>query len=385
MGIYILLLIISPVLSIPINLIALLKNPLASHAKWHALLFAIGFAFIADHIVPDLGMDLYRYFQRMDQMADLSSLDAIRMEIEQFNTEFISYYLMYLISKTNLYGLYPAISTLYTYSVCLYIALQVVDRYGYSKSEARFLIVILLSWLASDAIVSGIRYNMAFTTLLIACYMDFILERKRPLTYAIYGATILIHSSFIVFIALRVLCLFMKSNKIIRFGIFVILGTWSLYFGSIADFASDVSFYNDGYLADKLDNYNVVHTGGRIGKFIIRYSKLIISALISYVLIKKYEEEKNRKDDMNLFNASNSLLVLGSLNRLIYVSRFFQVLSSFAPFFIIHLFRNSNETIYRAFIVILCVFFFYDQMSLFGIKLSDSLLSLCFQPIFNLI
>lgn len=384
MIIYVILLIFAPILSIPVNFIALLRTPKGVNAVKHACLFAIGLAFLAFHVIPDMGMDLYRYYLRMDQMLELQTLDAIRGEISSFNIEFISYYLMFIISKTGLYGLYPALSVAFTYSICLGIAIQVARVRNYTASETRLIILLLLAWLSSDAVVSGIRYNMAFSVLLLAVYYDYFLKKKNILSYSLYFATLLIHSSFIVFVFFRIILPFLKRYKLLRYIVFSILVTWSLYFGFIADIANNLSFYNDGYLTEKLEGYSVTHEGGRIGKYIVRYAKLLMCTIISIVLIKK-KETSNGEKTIELFNTSNALLVVGSFNRLIYVSRFFQVFTSFVPFYIIEVIRDIGKRKKMLFylVMFMCsLFFIYDQQSILSFKLSNSFIHLLFTPIF---
>lgn len=384
MIVYVILLIFVPVLSIPVNFIALLRAPKGINAVKHTCFFTIGLAFLAFHVVPNMEMDLYRYYLRMDQMLELQTLDVIREEISSFNTEFISYYLMFIISKTGLYGLYPALSVAFTYSISLGIAIQVSRVRNYTVSETRLIILLLLTWLSSDAIVSGIRYNMAFSVLLLAVYYDYFLGKKNVLSYSLYFTTLLIHSSFIVFVFFRILMPFLKRYKLLRYIVFLILATWSLYFGYLADMASNLSFYNDGYLTEKIEGYSFMHEGGRIGKYIVRYAKLLICVIISIVLIKKKETNENKKT-IELFNTSNALLVVGSLNRLIYVSRFFQVFTSFVPFYIIEVIRSISKggKILFYLIIFMCsLFFIYDQQSILGFKLSNSFIHLLFTPIF---
>ena len=384
---YLLLLVFAPVLSIPVNLIALLRRPNSEKAFKHAIFFSFGFAYIANFIVPDMEMDLYRYYLRMDEMKSLGTLDAIQQEISSFNTEFISYYLMYIISKTDIYCLYTAISVAYTYGVCLCILLKICISRNYTANETRITILILLTWLSSSAIVSGIRYNMAFTTLLLAFYFEYSLKLTKVVCIPIYFITLLIHSSFIIFVLLRILLSFCLRYKILRYIVFGILATWSLYFGNLADIANDLSFYNDGYLSEKLEDYSNVHEGGRIGHFIVRYAKLLVCFLISFILIRKSRSDDREKFSIEIYNIFNSLLVIGSFSRLLYVSRFFQVLTSFVPFYIIEILKDSDKQIkmLTCFIIaISSMIFLYDQQSTLGMRLSKDFLSLFFRPIFLL-
>ena len=390
MAIYILLLIFTPILSIPINFIALLKSPNNDNAIKYAILLSFGLAFLAYHIVPDMDMDLYRYYLRMDQMAEIQTLDAIRQEINSFNSELISNYLMYIISKTGYYGLYPAISVAYTYSVCLYVLISISRKRKYNSFDVRIAIFVLFAWLSSDAVVSGIRYNMAFTTLLLAFYLEYSRCAKKIICLPLYFAAMLIHSSFIVFVLLRILLPFMERYRIIRYVAFMIFATWSIYFGSLADIVSDLSFYNDGYLSEKLESYSEVHQSGRIGKYIVRFAKLLICIITSITLMRKHvrseERDKNLKT-VQIYNTANALIVIGAQNRLIYVSRFFQVLTSFIPFFIMDVLKDNNQrykVLISLIVVITSLFFLYDQQSTLGMHLSTSIVSLLFRPIFIL-
>lgn len=390
MVIFILLLIFAPIISIPVNFIAIIKTPNSGNAIKHAVLFSLGLAFLAYHIVPDMDMDLYRYYLRMEQMADIQTLDSIRQEISSFNAEFISYYLMYIISKTGYYGLYPAISVAYTYGVCLYVLIHICNERNYSTFDARIAILVLFAWLSSDAVVSGIRYNMAFATLLLTIYLEYSCSAKKIICFPLYFCTMLIHSSFIVFVLLRILLPFMERNKAFRYVAFAMFATWSIYFGSLADIANDLSFYNDGYLSEKLENYSTVHQGGRIGKFIVRFAKLLLCIIISITLMRKHtkaEENDSNLKSVQIYNTANALLVVGAMNRLIYVSRFFQVLTSFIPFFIIDVLKDNNKRykiLISLIVVLVSLFFLYDQQSTLGMRLNTSIASLLFKPIFIL-
>ena len=130
-----------------------------------------------------------------------------------------------------------------------------------------------------------------------------------------------------------------------------------------------------------------MHEGGRIGHFIVRYAKLLVCFLISFILIRKSRSDDREKFSIEIYNIFNSLLVIGSFSRLLYVSRFFQVLTSFVPFYIIEILKDSDKQIkmLTCFIIaISSMIFLYDQQSTLGMRLSKDFLSLFFRPIFLL-
>jgi hypothetical protein len=371
--------VVSPILSLPFSIWGIITNCQTKKVYGYIVITAASLAFVAFHISPEKGMDIYQYYMRMQQMSSLSTLDAAKEAIEGFQVEALSYYLMYFISKTGRYGLYAATSVFFTYTSCLSICCSIGQKKQYQKNEIVFMIFVLISWLASDAIFSGIRYNMAYTFLYIGIYMEYLSDRKKIWSYIMYACSILTHASIAVFILLRIMMPFCKRSKIIRNVLFALMAFWSLFFNYIESFLKGFSFFNITYLSEKVSTYSAVQSSGRFGVFAVRYTRLVLCVLIGICIADGLRHwYKNSEEDYSpqLYSAQVGFLTFGAFNRLIYVSRFFQVFAGLSPYYIIYFidsFKDRDRIIVKIFLICCSLIMIYNQLSVFEFSLDQSI------------
>ncbi len=373
-----LIFILSPIVSLPFSAYGLFKNCNRRSAFGYIFLISAVFAVLAFHIEPEKGWDVYQYYMRMQQMQSLSTLEAAKNAIDGFQVEALSYYLMYFISKTGQLGLYAAISTFFTYMTCLSITCSLGQRRGYSKKEIRLMIVVLLTWLASDAIFSGIRYNMGYTFFVLALYTEYVNKNKRVLTIVLYICSVLTHASITLFVGLRVILPLCRKNKIVRNVLFFLMSFWSLFFGQIESFLSGLTVFNTGYLSQKVSTYSYVQSSGNLGIYVVRYDRLFLCLMLALFLVFFIQKKKNDENkDPEIISAQVGFLVFGSFNRLIYIARFFQVFAALTPFYIVEFWNSITNRTIKIFIMLFLIFssmvLFYNQISVFEITLDIGL------------
>ena len=369
---------LSPIASLPFSIWGLYRNCHRRSAFGYIFFIAAAFSVLAFHIKPEIGWDVYQYYMRMQQMQSLSTLEAAKNAIEGFQVESLSYYLMYIISKTGKFGLYAAISTFFTYMTCLSITCSLGQRKGYSRKEILFMIGVLLTWLASDAIFSGIRYNMAYTFFILALFMEYVNKNKKVLSIILYICALLTHASITLFVILRMILPLCRKNRMIRNVLFFFMSFWSLFFGRLESMLSRLTVFNVGYLSQKVSTYSNVQTGGNLGIYVVRYDRLFLCLMLALFLVRFLrEKEYDTNKDPEILSAQVGLLVFGSFNRLIYISRFFQVFAALTPFFIVEFMRRISNRVTKMFVVLFLIFssmvLFYNQISVFEITLDVGL------------
>lgn len=374
-----LIFILSPIVALPFSVIGLYRNCNRKAAYGYILIISASLSVIAYHIEPEFGWDVYQYYMRMRQMQSLSTLEAAKNAIEGFQVEPISYLLMFLISKTGKFGLYPAISTFFTYFTCLSVTCSIGVHRSYSKKNVRLMLLILVTWLASDAIFSGIRYNMAYTFFVLALFTEY--TNNKCIAFAFYVCALLTHASITLFIVLRILLPFSRNSRFFRNSLFILMSFWSVFFGPIENLLSKFTFFNTGYIASKVSTYSYVQSGGSLGVYIVRYDRLFLCLTIALFLFFYLNRDLSKTNkDPEILGAQVGFLVFGSFNRLIYIARFFQVFAALTPFFIIEFLNKISDKTIKVFVLLFIMFsslvLFYNQLSVFEIELNVSFLQL---------
>ena len=151
---------------------------------------------------PVMGGDLGRYFKILDIMRNLpiTSMNNYATDPELFITNFI----FWLIAKTGIYNLLPAVSTTIVYGIGYYLISDYLVRVKMYNSFGSMLILQFMQ-LPLISIIENVRNVCAFSIVVLALYRELVQKRKTPITYLLYIVPCFIHSSVFVLIFSRIL------------------------------------------------------------------------------------------------------------------------------------------------------------------------------------
>ena len=201
----VLLTIISPTLSIPVCLFALLFVE-KKQKKYILIIFSFAIGAIVFNIIPNKSMDLYRYFEKIDYYRT----GKIDFYNDVLKSDPITYFLMYIVSKTNNNHYLPLISIIIFY-LFYYRAIEIIMRkYDLTSKGYNIVILYMLSLVIIIGTATGVRFSLAIAFFLNGiAYM--INNKKIGIVWFIIAA--LSHSTLLIPIAIY-LFIIIKKNKV---------------------------------------------------------------------------------------------------------------------------------------------------------------------------
>lgn len=198
--------ILLPPLGLPIGILGLWLD----RKQWKAYIFCISLAFASItysyQAVSDT--DIVRYWAMAESSANLSFFDGITLGYYgSANGEnlWVMNALLWASGRLGDVRLIPALSTFFVY----YISLYITSRIGmdYFISTGRYLSYIIFSLIALNyfSISNNVRNVCAFLMIGYATFRDVYQHKRNIPTYLLYFCPILIHTSAIILLLLRLL------------------------------------------------------------------------------------------------------------------------------------------------------------------------------------
>lgn len=155
------------------------------------------------------GADLSRYYMILEDLRPLKLNDAL--VYGYYKTTVITNVWMWLIAKTGNKQLLPCLTTLLIMGNLFYLISLEQKRVWTSHATKLHYLIILFAVVTLASITTCIRHAWMMSVFAIAVYRDLILGKRDPLTFLLYAATCLIHSSGIMLILVRLVSL-LKGN-----------------------------------------------------------------------------------------------------------------------------------------------------------------------------
>lgn len=151
---------------------------------------------------PVAGGDLGRYFKMLDIMKYLpfTSMNGYATDPELFVTNFI----FWIIAKSGIYHLLPAISTTTVYGVGYYLISDYLVRIK-DRNPFGLMLVLQFMQLPLIPIIENVRNIWAFSIIILAIYREIIQKRKNLFTYVMYIVPCFMHSSAFVLVLFRII------------------------------------------------------------------------------------------------------------------------------------------------------------------------------------
>lgn len=214
------LFIISPILSMPVVLLGLFLEK--KHKRYYCFLLSVMIGIICYYIVPNQGMDITRYYEYLDQIRYLPITEALKGISNQ--TEIITNIFFYLISQLNNNSLVVFFSSIIYYNILFYIIIDYCKIKELTNKQINMIIIyaMITIWIIPN--ILGIRYAIAMVVFLLAIYLDIVKQKKNIIYKLLYIIPILIHSSTILFLIIRLILLISnRKTKILVIAMIVLI------------------------------------------------------------------------------------------------------------------------------------------------------------------
>ena len=252
------LFIISPILSMPVVLLGLFLEK--KHKRYYCFLLSVMIGIICYYIVPNQGMDISRYYEYLDEIRYLPITEALKGISSQ--TEIITNLFFYVISQLNNNSL-------------VYIIIDYCKIKDLTNKQINMIIIyaMITIWIIPN--ILGIRYAIAMVVFLLAIYLDMVKQKKNIIYKLLYILPILIHSSTILFLIMRLILLISnRKTKILIIAIIVLISATPDFIFTLtqnlpgANIVESVSKSVQNYLIDgkeTFENINLLKIGLAIG------------------------------------------------------------------------------------------------------------------------
>lgn len=180
---------------------------------------ALTMALIAGRLIPVVRTDLFRYNQKMMELAELSYRDLLQQT--KLNDMLINQ-MFWAFGKLGWRFLLPAVSAFVLYSVMLEIYGCVLQRTDASKYLKFILLMFTMSIVSFYYSTEIIRNMLAFSISMYAVFRDLFQKKRNVYTIILYILPCMIHISSFVFIILRIsVWLFYSAYPLFLAGIFI--------------------------------------------------------------------------------------------------------------------------------------------------------------------
>lgn len=170
-----------------------------THWKRYIGFYVLTAALLAFSYVPLNEPDLVRYFEMLDDLKRTDLFQGLRFYDDGL---IVKNFLFWLVAKTGINALLPAISTGTVYFAAAYMTCKTAELWNMQKYIGWVLLLqtVLLPYLS---IVNNVRNICTFSLILLAVYRELILKKRNLATLLLYVLPCFIHDSAIVLIALR--------------------------------------------------------------------------------------------------------------------------------------------------------------------------------------
>lgn len=210
-----------PLLSIPVTFIGYIKDN--KHTVLYSLFLALGFGILAYYFQPPVRFDLFRHHLAIESMSPMTSVQLKKLLLNSY--EPLALVISYFISTLRNVDLLQFSVVTAGYWMLLYMLRDYAKRNSIKTYALVLTAVFVLSSFPLVNFMSGIWNYLAMIIFCFAFYLEGKNQNNKPLAYALYAITPLIHTS--MFLPISLLILFKlcseRFNKKLLFCIVIIL------------------------------------------------------------------------------------------------------------------------------------------------------------------
>lgn len=139
---------------------------------------------------------MYRHYESMNL---IKNLDFFEIFNSSYSLVYFNTIIMYIISLTGLFGLYPMLYVSIGYYLLFYMVLEYSEKNHNSKQDILMMILFVFSIFIFRDFISGLRNQFAFILCSFAIYIDYF-KNKTLIRNLIFILSLFIHTSVIIVI-----------------------------------------------------------------------------------------------------------------------------------------------------------------------------------------
>lgn len=344
--------ILFPILSLPFQLIGFLGNEKTKNKKIYGIYIAVIMGIIAFYIVPGEGLDLYRYYEIIEQMKNLSMKNFLNEYL--IRPELLINFCFWGVSKIGIKELITFITTTCIYAIVNYIYIDYLDKKNKQNTLSNiFIYIFIITILNFLHVASKIRNILAIAIYSLIVYMEFYKNKKNIFIKLAYIIPVLIHQSLILGIILRLMYNIdfttnKKNRKILGIICIIILVSPNLILLAGGFFSKIPGLYQ---VTSKINTYMINNVVASQTYYFFRIINLLIYIItINYTI--KYQKGKNKLYDAMIVNTYivTSLVIYYDI-----LDRFIHMLIFLNTCVLIDFIYIKNKNIIKEIILILSV------------------------------
>lgn len=375
----IILFLIVPIMSIPVLLIAFIKD--SKYRKIYGFLLAISLAIISFKIdIKELNVDLKVYYGQMSLLKFINFDEMFKILVSQ--KEPITNLMFFCIAKIGVYPIWQFITTFINYFIIFFILSDYAKIKNVGNKTFAVALIFIIILMNNIYLLSGIRNTFALTIYLCILYNEYIKQKKGIMYKILYVVPVLIHMSMVIGIIIRIL----MSINIKRFRNLIIIGF--IIYAVSPNMIVQISSLIGGLpvFSDLVTKMQVYLFDSRVLNFnsLLHIALLLYFIFVYYVLIKKRKREN--LEITNLYKALEIILIFNicSFN---YWDIFLRWSDISIILFALFLMDNTkiikikgNPNILIVFVIFIA-FLYIQYTNLKGLNISKNLNEYCYKNI----
>lgn len=375
----IILFLILPIMSIPVLLIAFIKD--SKYRKIYGFLLAISLAIISFKIdVKEIALDLKVYYGQMTMLKFINFSEMFEILISQ--KEPITNLMFFFIAKIGIYPIWQFITTFINYFIIFFILSDYAKTKNIGNKTFTIVLIFAIVFMNNIFLFTGIRNTFALMIYLCILYNEYIKQKKGIIYKILYIVPVLIHMSMIIGIIIRILMSAKKHKNLIVIGLIIYAVSPNLIV-QISSLIGELPVFSD--LVAKLQVY-------LFDARVINFNSLLHMVLLIYFIVVYYALVKKRKQEnleiTNLYKALEIILLFNicSFN---YWDIFLRWSDISIILFTLCLMDNTkiikikgNPNILIVFVIFIA-FFYIQYANLKGLNISKNLDEYCYKNIIS--
>lgn len=325
------LFILSPILSIPLIVYKIIYSK--ESRIGYIILFSLAMAFIAYQTVPNESDDLFRHFEIIKKMKNISFTEIFDFS---YSGSYINTLLMYFCAKINLLHLYPAIYVGVGYYILLHTIIRLEEKISVSKNELICIVLFVLLSVNCRDFISGLRNYFSFILCFYFIASKFYFNLNNKIVYLGILFASFIHISAIIILFLVIfydITSFLEIHKK-NYLIILLFLPITIIIMIILNFLYpeilNITFYNKIY--HYLINPNIINIKVYIFNILI----------LGLVIVCHIYNLKREKSNINMFLYLYLLFMLSISPIMILLTRFNYFLIPISSVVFLQFFNKNN-------------------------------------------
>lgn len=304
--------------------------------KKYLIIYWILLAVLAFIYIPADSTDLSRLIKEMHRYDDVTFNELIKLIPKSHIPSEKLYF--WVISKFNIDGLLPAITSMIFYGCIFTIVYKCAKKYNIDNKNIAISLLFFMEFGKFLEVISGIRSLMAFSIIALCIYMEIIENKKIIKNIPLYIFASFMHPAALVLTIIRMTFLLLQKEKgvlrkIINAILFIILGYITYKFANESIIVA----------TEKAESYMNHHVYSYIWEYILSWIYIIFSTVTIFKYKNYYRENEEIYNIKKLIMIINVIIIILNFEYSIF-SRF-QTFSSilFIPIFSFTLQKMSED------------------------------------------